>query len=95
MQEYEETKQYIEEAEEEHNSAKILLEEMRSLEPTDPQFKTKMQQLKEAVMHHVEEEESEIFNAIRECMEDKELQELGKEFQEVKTRLEPDIEAKI
>lgn len=91
MQEYEETQEYIEEAEQEHNSAKILLEEMKALSPNDSEFKDKMQQLKEAVMHHVEEEEEEVFEAVRDCMDDKELQELGQEFQDAKARLEPDI----
>lgn len=95
MQEYEETKQYIEEAEEEHNSAKILLEQMKSIEPTDTDFKTKLQHLQEAVMHHVEEEESEIFNAVRECMEDEQLAALGQEFQSAKTRVEADVEAAL
>lgn len=92
MQEYDETQEYIEEAEEEHTSVKILLEEMMALKPNDAEFQTKMQQLKEAVTHHVEEEESEIFEVVRECMDDEELEELAQEFTEAKTRLESDVQ---
>ncbi|NJR57929.1 MAG: hemerythrin domain-containing protein [Cyanobacteria bacterium CRU_2_1] len=92
MREYEETQQYLEEAEQEHNSAKILLEEMKTLNPSDDEFKTKMQSLKETIRHHVAEEESEIFDAVRECMDDEELKQLGQEFQDAKARIEPEIE---
>lgn len=95
MQEYEETKQYIEEAESEHNSVKILLEQMRSLKPTDPEFTVKFQHLKESLLHHVEEEEEEIFAAIRECMDDQALQSLGQEFEQAKAHWKEDVKAAI
>ncbi|OUL21084.1 hemerythrin domain-containing protein [Nostoc sp. 106C] len=91
MQEYEETKQYIEEAEAEHEEAKILLEEIKSLKPTDSEFKTKIQELKKAVKHHVEEEESQIFKAISDCMSEQQLAELGKEFLTTKGKLEEEV----
>lgn len=91
MREYEETEKYIEEAEAEHEEAKILLEEIKSLKPTDSEFKTKIKSLKKAVQHHVEEEEKEIFKAISECMTDKQLSDLGQEFQKTKTKLEEEV----
>jgi hemerythrin superfamily protein len=95
LREYKETEQYIEEAEEEHNSVKILLEQMKSLGPKDSEFETKLKHLKESVTHHVEEEESEIFDAVRKCMNEQKLQELGQTFQETKKRLEPDVKAEL
>ena len=95
LRDYEETEQYVEEAEEEHEEVSVILEEIKVLKPTDPEFKEKMSELKEAVEHHVEEEESEIFSAVRECMSEKELSELGQEFQEAKAKLMPDIEAAL
>lgn len=92
MQEYDEAQEYIEEAEEEHNSVKILLEQMKGLKSNDAEFQTKMKHLKESVTHHVEEEESEIFEVVRECMDEEELQELAQEFKAAKTRLESDIQ---
>lgn len=93
MREYEATAQYIEEAEAEHEEAKILLEEIKSLKPTDSDFKTKIKSLKKAVQHHVEEEESEIFKAISECMSDKQLSTLGQEFQKTKAKLQEEVKA--
>ena len=91
MREYEETEDMIEEAEEEHVEAEELLEEIKSLSPGSTEFKAKIRELKEAVMHHVEEEETEIFPAVSECMSDEEMQELAEEFQEVKSKLQSDV----
>jgi len=93
LREYEEMEGYIEEAESEHNSVKILLEQMKSLKPSDSEFETKMTHLQESVMHHVEEEEDEIFEAVRSAMDEAELEELGQEFQTTKTKIESEVEA--
>lgn len=95
MQEYEETKPYIEEAESEHNAVKILLEQMKSLKPNDAEFEVKFKHLKESKLHHVEEEENEIFSAVRECMDNKKLKTLGQEFEQSKARWEDDVKAAI
>ncbi|SRR5579883_1202753 len=95
MREYDETEEYVEEAEQEHEEVSVLLEEIKALQPTDSQFQEKLSELKEAVQHHVEEEESEIFSAVRECMDEQQLTELGQEFQKAKAKLEPDIEAAL
>jgi iron-sulfur cluster repair protein YtfE (RIC family) len=93
LREYDETAEYIEEAEEEHEEAEVLLEEIKALKPTDAEFKSKLSDLKEAIVHHVEEEENEIFEAVRGCISEEELVELGKEFQEAKAKLEADVKA--
>ncbi len=91
IREYEATERYIAEAEKEHEEAKVLLEEIKELKPTDYEFRTKISELKKAVQHHVEEEESEIFTTIRKFMNDQQLAELGQEFQEAKVKLEADV----
>jgi hemerythrin superfamily protein len=92
MLEYEETKQYIEAAEAEHNSAKILLEQMKGLNPGDEEFKTKLTYLQETMLNHIEEEESELFDAVQSCMDEQILQKLGEEFQATKATLEAEVE---
>ncbi len=92
MLEYEETKQYVEEAESEHNSAKILLEQMKSLNPKDEEFQTKLTYLQETMLHHIEEEESELFEAVESCMDEPMLQKLGEEFQTAKQKLESEVD---
>ncbi|MEH2036901.1 hemerythrin domain-containing protein [Nostoc sp.] len=94
LREYEETEQYVEEAEEEHEEVSVILEEIKALKPTQVEFKEKMSELKETLEHHLEEE-SEIFNPVRECMSDWELTELGQEFQETKAKLVSNVEAAL
>ncbi|GET38805.1 hemerythrin domain-containing protein [Microseira wollei] len=93
MREYEETNQFVEAAEEEHVKAKELLEEIKSLDPDSSQFKSKIKKLKEAVEHHVQEEENSLLPTVSECMKKKELQQLAQEFQQTKTKLQEDIAA--
>jgi len=93
MREYEELEDLIAEAEEEHVEAKELLEELKLLSPEAAEFKTKLSQLKDAVQHHVEEEESEIFEAVRECMGDVELQQLQGDFANAKKMIQADVES--
>lgn len=92
MRDFEQTAEYVEEAEEEHNSAKILLEQMKQLALNDEEFHTKLKYLKETMLHHVEEEENEIFPAVRQCMDEKMLILLAQEFEETKAKMLPEVE---
>ena len=48
------------EAEEEHHAAKLLALEVARMDPTNPYFEAKYHVLKEMVLHHMNEEESDI-----------------------------------
>ncbi|MCT7952121.1 hemerythrin domain-containing protein [Ancylothrix sp. C2] len=91
MTEHRETEKFLDEAEEEHVETKVLLEEISRMEPTASGFKKKVMQLKEAVMHHVQEEEREILPMVQEAMSDGELEGLADEFLEAKIRVKEDL----
>lgn len=55
----------LDEAEVEHASAKQLIAEIRSMSPKDHLFDAKVKVLGEYVMHHVQEEEQEMFPEAR------------------------------
>lgn len=95
MQEFEQTKPYIEAAASEHNAVKILLEQMKALKPSNPEFEVKFKYLKESTLHHVEEEEQEIFTAVRACIDEQTLFTLGQEFQQAKAKWQNEVEAAI
>lgn len=95
MREYAETAVYLEAAEEEHSTTKTLLEQLRQLLPNPPAFQAKLDRLKESIMGHIEEEENEIFTAVRGCMSEQELRQLGQEFINLQTKIAPRIEARI
>ncbi len=59
----EEGDKQVEEAYAEHDVAKNLMEELKLLDPQDPQFEAKVTVLKENILHHVEEEESSLLPA--------------------------------
>ena len=72
------------EALEEHQEAKSLLDELEELGADDHAFGSKLQQLMEAVEHHVEEEEGEMFTKIQEVFDEDELGQLGQELESAK-----------
>lgn len=93
LRECEGTEDMLEEAEAEHVEAEELLEEIKKLSPTSSEFKNKMIELKEAVQHHVQEEESEIFSKVRQCLKPQALKQIEREFKQTKSKLEEEIPA--
>jgi hemerythrin-like domain-containing protein len=53
------------EAEVEHDSAKVLIRQLERMKPSDPKFAATFTVLGEYVNHHVKEEESEMFPKAR------------------------------
>ena len=71
---------------EEHHVVKGTLAELADLAPDAERFDAKVTVLIEMVRHHVEEEEQEMFPAVREAMGRKALQELGATMETAKTQ---------
>lgn len=65
------------EAFEEHRLVKQMLAELESLEAGTEEFSAKFKVLQDLVTHHVEEEESEIFKAMKSQFNKVELSEMG------------------
>jgi hemerythrin superfamily protein len=84
IEEHEEFKDMVAEALEEHREAKALLDELEELGADSHDFGSKLQQLMEAVEHHVEEEEGEMFPKIQEVFDEDELEQLGRELEAAK-----------
>jgi hemerythrin superfamily protein len=84
IDEHDEFKDMVAEALEEHQEAKSLLDELEELGADDHDFGSKLQQLMEAVEHHVEEEEGEMFPKVQEVFGEDELEQLGQDLQAAK-----------
>ena len=80
----EETRDAVLEGLEEHHVVKWTLSELEKLAPTDERFDAKVRVLIESVRHHVEEEEGELFEAIRKSVKTSRLDELGAAMEEAK-----------
>ncbi|HEY2990598.1 MAG TPA: hemerythrin domain-containing protein [Candidatus Binatia bacterium] len=65
----------VDEAEEEHHVAKLLISELEKMTPSDDHFDAKFKVLAESVKHHIEEEESEVIPEIESEIDGAELGE--------------------
>ena len=71
---------------EEHHVADVLVMELVAMKPDAERFTAKTTVLIENVRHHIEEEEKEWFPQVREGLGRKQLQEIGAEMTEAKTK---------
>jgi len=65
----------LNEAQVEHETAKMLIEQLENMGPEDPNFHATFTVLGEYVMHHAKEEEGEMFPEVKKT--DLDLEELG------------------
>jgi DNA phosphorothioation-dependent restriction protein DptG len=84
LKEHTEMKVMVDEATEEHEEVANLLEEIKELDIESEDRTSKLAELKKNVLHHVKEEEGEIFKKAKKIMGKDEIQTLGKEFQDAK-----------
>jgi len=84
MQKIDELKDMVEEALEEHQEVKTLLEEIEGLDPEAEQFSASLEELMENVEHHVAEEEDEMFPKVRERCDQATLDRLGDQLESAK-----------
>lgn len=75
----------VEEAQVEHSTVKDLVAQIEGAGEIDTTYEAKMKVLSEYVRHHVQEEENEIFEEVRDMQE--ELDELGQEMHARKAEL--------
>jgi len=79
----------VDEAKQEHQEVKSMISELKKMKGQDngagDEFEAKFSELKEAVQHHVQEEEGEMFPSVEES--DLDLAELGSEMSERKQEL--------
>ena len=84
LKSFEETKDMVPEALEEHQEVDDLLAEMAALSPGNDEFMDKFTELRDAVEHHVEEEENEMFPKAEKALGESRLQEMGRQMQQMK-----------
>ena len=93
--ESEEVKDTVLEGVEEHHVAKDLVEELSQLDPSAEEWPAKVKVLIEAVEHHADEEESEMFKEVRKETSEDERTRLGEQLAARKLELgapEPPID---
>jgi hemerythrin-like domain-containing protein len=77
----------LDEAQVEHDSAKILIRQLERMKPSNPKYAATFTVLCEYLEHHVKEEEDEMFPKLRRARLN--LQALGKKLMARKIKLAP------
>ncbi|MBW4469929.1 MAG: hemerythrin domain-containing protein [Stenomitos rutilans HA7619-LM2] len=72
-----------------------LLNEIKSIDPANAEFKTKVNQLKDIVMDHVRQEESTMFAAIRNNCSSEQSEQLASQFKAAKSKLQDQLKAEL
>jgi hemerythrin superfamily protein len=83
----EELADIVNEGIEEHHVVDILMEEIKQLQPDDPQWVAKLTVLIENVEHHAEEEENEMFPKVRTATDTAVREKWGARLEEMKAEL--------
>jgi hemerythrin superfamily protein len=83
----EELAEVVDEGVEEHHVAKVLIQELATVETGGDQWKAKLMVLIENVEHHAEEEEQEMFPQIRSSSDASTRESLGQRLETRKTEL--------
>lgn len=84
IRQYEDLKDMVLEAVEEHKQVKTLIREIADLVEGSEKLDAKLKVMGENVEHHVEEEETEMFPKVKNVMSKDELEELGAQLQAAK-----------
>ena len=78
----------VAESKKEHDEVKELVAELQGMSPDDENVEDKLEELRDAVLHHAsEEEEGKMFPRVHKAFDADELEQLGKRLQQRKRAL--------
>jgi hemerythrin-like domain-containing protein len=84
LQESDELHDMVLDAQEDHRLVSEMLEELASTSETDEEWDEKLEALQENIEGHVEDEESELFEAARQLFSPEQARRLAEDWQRVK-----------
>lgn len=92
LENYDQLIDMVAEARDEHQTVKALLEELEELGVESGKFVEELTVLMESVEHHVEEEEDEMFPAVRDILDAPTLEDLAKQLASAKGKPQHDVD---
>src|SRR2546430_17710638 len=92
--EAEPTRDLVLESIEEHKQIKIVLSDLEKTDKTTEVWGAALKVLKEDVMHHVGEEENELFPKVKKVLSKQQLEDLGTRMEELKMQLLAAVQAR-
>jgi len=72
---------------EEHHVSEIVLKELEKMPKGEDQWAAKMSVFKELVEHHIKDEESKVFKSAEKALDQDEIQNIMKKFDEEKQKI--------
>lgn len=91
LEQYEEAREVALEALEEHHVAEGLLNELSSMDMSDERWSAKLKVFQELLEHHIEEEESEVFDAAEESFDDDQMEEITQQIKSIKQEIKAGV----
>jgi hemerythrin superfamily protein len=88
------TRDLVLESIEEHKQIKMVLADLEQTDKTTDVWGAALKVLKEDVMHHVGEEEDELFPKVRKVLSKQRLEDLGTRMEELKLQLLTAVQAR-
>lgn len=88
------TRDLVLESIEEHKQIKMVLADLEQADKTTDVWAAALKVLKEDVMHHVGEEEDELFPKVRKVLSKQQLEDLGTRMEELKMQLLTAVKAR-
>ena len=86
LKEHAQTKDIVLEAYEEHDVVDTILAELERTPFDDETWKAKLTVMRENLLHHIEEEEGEMFQQVRTLFDEETLDSLGEQMRTIKSQ---------
>jgi iron-sulfur cluster repair protein YtfE (RIC family) len=87
LQEYDETRELIKESREEHQKVEQILRKLEPVDRSSRDFRNLIAELKNAVKHHINEEETELFPKASAVLDEDQVEQLGAQAEDEKEEI--------
>lgn len=84
LEEINELRELMSQAHKEHDEAKTLIFEIEGMDEINEKWTSKINELKQSIEHHIEEEESEVFEKARNILSQEKAEEMAQQYIEFK-----------
>lgn len=85
------TAELIDKGYQEHDKGDQMVLAIKSISSNQSEFKAKVRELQEFMLNHLDEEENDLFPRVRQCMNDKKLEQLGTQLKDTKANVAPKV----
>ena len=76
---------------EDHDKGDQMVIEIKSINPSESEFKQKVKELQSFMLSHLEEEEKDLFPKVRQGMDDRKLEKLATEIKHTKAEVASEV----